>query len=69
MRKAKMDPRRLAKMLSLQYGKGNWAYQDIFEQEIYNPKTGEYMGYGPDLVQSDEGAKMRNAHRLKELGW
>jgi len=69
MRKPKMDRRELVKMLNLQYGKGNWAYQDIFEQEIYDPQTGEYLGYGPDLVQSDEGARLRNANRLKTLGW
>ena len=69
MRKPKMDRKELARMLNLQYGKGNWYFADIGEQEIAAKKTGEYLGYGPNLVQSDKGAKMRNENRLKALGW
>lgn len=69
MRKPKMDYEELIKLLNLQYGEGNWAWQDFDWQEVYNPQTGEHLGYGPELVQGDEGARLRNANRLKALGW
>ena len=69
MRKPKANHEDLAEKLDLQYGEGNWAWADFGQQVIYNPSTGEELGYGPELVQSDEGAILRNANRLEALGW